>query len=107
MGRGAAEADRRGDEADRTDVTAEVRGDVCVVRCSGAGGDGELADELREALVRCHAAGARDVVVDLELRQALGAASVGVLSTCAAAFKEDGGALVVACEEPAVVSTLA
>ena len=90
--------------APHTDVTAEVRGDVCVVRCSG---DGEgLAAELYDALERCHAAGARDVVVDLELRHALDRGSVGVLRRCAAEFREDGGELVVACEEPTLKASL-
>ena len=104
MTQGRPESRREGSHA--TDVVAEVRGDVCVVRCSGEGGDAELAGELHDALVRCHAAGAHDVVVDLELRHALGRASVGVLQTCAAEFKHDGGELVVACEEPDLKASL-
>lgn len=95
-----------GEEAgQRIDVVAEVRGDVCVVRCSGEGDD-TLAADLREAIERCHAAGARDVVVDLEVRHTLDDASVDVLRGCAAEFKQDGGELVVACEEPQLKSSL-
>jgi serine/threonine-protein kinase RsbW len=95
-----------GDEAgQRADVAAEVRGDVCVVRCSGKGDD-TLAGHLRDVLERCHAAGARDVVVDIEMRHALDEASIDVLLTCAAEFRHAGGELVVACEEPKLKSSL-
>jgi anti-sigma regulatory factor (Ser/Thr protein kinase)/anti-anti-sigma regulatory factor len=89
-----------------TQVRAEIRGDVCVVRCAGAD-DGDLARSLDDELARCRSAGARDVVVDLELRVRIGDGTIAVLSGAARAFHEAGGEFVVACEDRALRADLA
>ena len=87
------------------EVTAEVRGDVCVVRCGASGG--ELAGPLGDELARCRAAGVRDVVVDLEPCLLITADTLEVLSDAAHAFRADGGEFVVACEDRAMRESLA
>jgi anti-sigma regulatory factor (Ser/Thr protein kinase) len=86
-------------------VRSELRGDVCVVRCAAEGGD--LARPLGDELARCRAAGARDVVVDLEPCLLLGADTLDVLSDAAQAFHAEGGEFVVACEDHATRESLA
>ncbi len=81
-----------------TRVSAEIRGDVCVVRCPAAP-DADLAAALGDELARCRAEGARDVVVDLEPGAAVGEATLEVLTESAGAFHAEGGELVVACED--------
>lgn len=81
-----------------TQVSAEIRGDVCVVRCPAAP-DAELAHALDEELARCRAEGARDVVVDLEAGAGIGDATLEVLTESAGTFHAEGGELVVACED--------
>jgi anti-sigma regulatory factor (Ser/Thr protein kinase)/anti-anti-sigma regulatory factor len=88
-----------------TQVRAEIRGDVCVVRCA-AQGAGDLARSLDDELTRCRAAGARDVVVDLEPRLRLGDDTLAVLSEAARAFHAEGGEFVVACEDRDLHETL-
>lgn len=83
-----------------------MRGDVCVVRCA-AEGDGDLARELDIELARCRAAGARDVVVDLEPRISLRDDTIAVLSEAARAFHAEGGEFVVACEDRGLREVLA
>lgn len=89
-----------------TQVKAEIRGDVCVVRCA-ARDDGLLAQSLEEELARCRVAGARDVVVDLDPCLRLGDDALAVLSAAARSFHAGGGEFVVACEDPAMRETLA
>lgn len=86
-------------------VTAEIRGDVCVVHCAPSGGD--LAKGLDDEIARCRAAGVHDVLVDLEPCPGIGAASLAVLSAAADAFHAQGGEFVVACEDRATRDALA
>ena len=88
-----------------TRVSAEIRGDVCVVRCS-ARDEGDLATSLDEELRRCRAAGARDVVVDLEVDLRPGDDAIAVLRESARVFRSGGGELVVACEDRSVREAL-
>jgi anti-sigma regulatory factor (Ser/Thr protein kinase) len=87
-------------------VTAEVRGDVCVVHCA-ARGSGDLARDLDDELCRCRAAGVHDVLVDLEPELDVGAATVAVLSAAADAFHAGGGEFVIACEDRGTLDALA
>jgi anti-sigma regulatory factor (Ser/Thr protein kinase)/anti-anti-sigma regulatory factor len=89
-----------------TQVTAEIRGDVCVVRCA-ADGPGDLARSLEDELTRCRDAGAREVVVDLEPRLRVGDDTIAVLGEAARAFHAQGGEFVVACEDRALRESLA
>lgn len=89
-----------------TQVRAEIRGDVCVVRCGG-GDEGGLACALDDEFRRCRSAGARDVVVDLESQVRLDDDTLAVLSGAARAFHEAGGEFVVACEDRALRAKLA
>jgi anti-sigma regulatory factor (Ser/Thr protein kinase) len=86
-------------------VTAEFRGDVCVVRCTS--GAAPLAGDLRERLRHCRAVGATDVVLDIDSSATLGGDEVAVLRDAASSFREDGGAFVIAVEEPATRAALA
>jgi anti-sigma regulatory factor (Ser/Thr protein kinase)/anti-anti-sigma regulatory factor len=87
-------------------VRAEIRGDVCVVRCAAAGGR-DLAHDLDAELTRCRTAGARDVLIDLEPAISLGDETIAVLSEAARAFHADGGEFVVACEDRRLREVLA
>ncbi len=87
-------------------VRAEIRGDVCVVRC-GPAASRDLAYVLEDELARCRTAGARDVVVDLEDSLSLGDETVAVLSGAARALHAEGGEFVVACEDRATRERLA
>jgi anti-sigma regulatory factor (Ser/Thr protein kinase) len=89
-----------------TQVRAEIRGDVCVVRCAAAGGR-DLAHALDAELSRCRVAGARDVVVDLEPSITLRDDTIAVLNEAARAFHADGGEFVVACEDNRLRKVLA
>lgn len=88
------------------EVSAEIRGDVCVVRCRG-GADADLAEALAAELGRCRASGVRDIVVDLEPETAVGGATLSVLAHSASDFHADGGEFVVASEDRAVREALA
>lgn len=87
-------------------VSAEFRGEVCVVRWGG-GTDGDLAHELRAELEFCRASGASDIVLDVDPSIMLGADEVRVLRELAAAFHREGGEFVVAVEEPTARAVLA
>lgn len=89
-----------------TQVRAEIRGDVCVIRCAGTDEDA-LARALDDELRRCRSAGARDVVVDLEPQVPVGDDTLAVLSGASRAFHEVGGEFVVACEDHALRADLA
>jgi anti-sigma regulatory factor (Ser/Thr protein kinase) len=89
-----------------TQVRAEIRGDVCVVRCATSG-VGDLAKSLDAELKRCRAAGVRDVVVDLEPSLRLGDDTLAVLREASHAFHAEGGEFVVACEDLAMREALA
>lgn len=86
-------------------VSAEFRGEVCVVRWGGAGGD--LAGELRAELEFCRESGATDIVLDVDPGTTLGAEEVRVLQEAAARFRHEGGEFVVAVEEPSAREALA
>jgi anti-anti-sigma factor len=94
------------EERSRSHVSAEFRGDVCVVRW-GSESDGELAADLRAELESCRQSGATDIVLDLEPGTALGRDEVGVLQEAAKAFHRGGGEFVVAVEEPETRAVLA
>jgi anti-sigma regulatory factor (Ser/Thr protein kinase) len=87
-------------------VSAEFRGEVCVVRCLGADGV-ELADDLCRELERCRSRGVWDVVVDVDRCVHLGVDEIAVLADAAHSFHEGGGELVVAAEEAEVRAALA
>lgn len=95
-----------GPETMTTEARAEIRGDVCVVRCLSEG-DGDPVEALSAELARCQAAGVRDVLVDLDAGVAVGPAAISVISTSARAFRDHGGELVVACEDRAQREVLA
>jgi serine/threonine-protein kinase RsbW len=87
-------------------VDLEVRGSVCVLRGGGGVGD-DLAGELRSELDRCHQDGARDVVLDLDDPAYLDSAVVDVIREAALEFRDDGGELVLAVEQPEARRVLA
>jgi anti-sigma regulatory factor (Ser/Thr protein kinase)/anti-anti-sigma regulatory factor len=80
-------------------VSAEFRGEVCVLRC-WPDDDGEIVGSLRAELERCRLDGASDVVLDLDERIVVGDEVIGVLQEAAERFHRGGGELVVAAEEP-------
>ena len=85
-------------------VTAEFRGDVCVLRCAA---DGEcLGPDLEDGLSRCRDAGVTQVVLDVDLGARLGADEVRVLADASEAFHRAGGAVIVAVEDPAARAAL-
>lgn len=86
-------------------MTAEVRGDVCVLRCVPAGG--RLSDDLTERLAGCRRSGVEHVVVDVDPLAALGPEEVRVLRSAADDFRRRGGTLVMAVEDPDTRSALA
>jgi anti-sigma regulatory factor (Ser/Thr protein kinase)/anti-anti-sigma regulatory factor len=87
-------------------VSAEFRGEVCVVRL-GDGADGDLACDLRAELEFCRASGASDIVLDVDSNVTLGSAEVRVLQELAATFHREGGIFVMAVEEPVARAVLA
>src|SRR5665648_824742 len=87
-------------------VSAEFRGEVCVVRW-GSGSDGDLAGDLRAELEFCRASGAADIVLDVNPSVTLGGDEVRVLQEVAATFHREGRELVVAVEEPTARAVLA
>jgi anti-sigma regulatory factor (Ser/Thr protein kinase) len=86
-------------------VTAEFRGDVCVLRCSANGTC--LADDLRSRLGHCRDAGVTQIVLDVDPSARFGPEEVGVLREAADGFRRDGGAVVMAVEEPGTRAVLA
>ena len=87
-------------------ISAEFRGEVCVVRW-GSGSDGDLAGDLRAQLESCREYGATDIVLDLDAGTALGCEEVCVLQEAAETFHRGGGEFVIAAEEPAARAVLA
>jgi len=87
-------------------VSAEFRGEVCVVRW-GSGSDGDVAADLRAELEFCRASGAADVVLDVDPGATLGAEEVEVLQELAATFRREGGEFVVAVDDPTARALLA
>ena len=86
-------------------VTAEFRGDVCVLRYGTH--PGGVGPELEEGLARCREAGVTQVVVDVEPRARFGADEVRALADAAKTFHRDGGAVVVAVEDAGARAALA
>src|SRR5665648_307679 len=93
-------------ESPGSHVSAEFRGEVCVVRW-GSGSDGDLAGDLRAELEFCRASGAADIVLDVNPSVTLGGDEVRVLQEVAATFHREGRELVVAVEEPTARAVLA
>ena len=60
-------------------VCTEYRGDVCVVSCQSAEGDGSLADDLRTELSRCRASGAPRIVLEVAAGTELGEREIAEL----------------------------
>jgi anti-sigma regulatory factor (Ser/Thr protein kinase)/anti-anti-sigma regulatory factor len=87
-------------------VSTEVRGEVCVIHCGGVDGV-RLAEELPDEVGRCLETGASAVVVDLDPWAPIDDRGLGALQTAAQAFREAGGELVVAVEEPDAREALA
>jgi len=87
-------------------VSTELRGEVCVIRCGGVDGR-RLAEGLPDAIGRCLGTGASAVVVDLDPWAPIDDRGLGALRTAAQAFREAGGELVVAVEEPDAREALA
>ena len=75
-------------------VTAEFRGDVCVLRCPSDGAC--RAHDLRERLALCREAGVSQVVLDVDPAARFGPEEVGVLREAADGFRREGGAVVMA-----------
>jgi len=88
-----------------SNVSAEFRGDVCVVRW-GSGPDVDQVGDLRAELEFCRASGAADIVLDVDPGITLGDDDVKALAKLAAAFHREGGEFVVAVEEPAARALL-
>jgi anti-sigma regulatory factor (Ser/Thr protein kinase) len=86
-------------------VTAEFRGDVCVLRFKANGRS--LAPDLSDSLSRCREAGVTQVVLDVDPAARFGPAEVRVLSEAAETFHRDGGAVVMAVEDRAARAVLA
>jgi len=87
-------------------VSAEFRGEVCVVRwASGSGAD--LAGDLRAELEFCRVSGAADIVLDVNPDCTLGCEELSVLQAAAESVHREGGEFVVAVEEPAARAALA
>ena len=86
-------------------VTAEFRGDVCVLRCPSPGAC--TADDLRARLSLCRDAGVSQIVLDVDPAAGLGPEAVRVLSEAADGFRREGGAVVIAVEEPSTRTALA
>lgn len=91
-------AEQESQHAQSPAVTAEFRGDVCVLRCFAD--DGRLGSGLRDGLQRCHDSGVTQVVLDVDACRRLGAEDVSALADAAEQFHRAGGAVVVAVEDP-------
>jgi stage II sporulation protein AB (anti-sigma F factor) len=89
-----------------SDVSAEFRGGVCVVRW-GSRHDGDVAGDLRAELDYCRESGAVDIVLDVDSGATFGSDEVCVLKEVAETFHRGGGELVVAVEEPEARAVLA
>ncbi len=86
-------------------MTAEFRGDVCVLRCA-AHADG-LGPDLRDGLARCREAGVTQVVLDVDPRARFDSDEVHALADAAETFHREGGAVVLAVEDGRARATLA
>lgn len=86
-------------------VTAEFRGDVCVLRCA-AHAEG-LGPDLRDGLARCREAGVTQVVVDVDRCARFDTDEVCALADAVEVFHRDGGAVVVAVEDVRARAALA
>lgn len=86
-------------------VTAEFRGEVCVVRCGGTHCD--LSADLRERLAQCRSAGASQVVLDVDSAVPLSGDEVAVLREAADEFRQAGGEVVLAVEDREARAALA
>jgi anti-sigma regulatory factor (Ser/Thr protein kinase) len=86
-------------------VTAEFRGDVCVLRCPSD--DTCRADDLRARLGLCREAGVTQVVLDVDPAARFGPDEVDVLREAADGFRRGGGEVVMAIEEPSTRAVLA
>jgi stage II sporulation protein AB (anti-sigma F factor) len=93
-------------ERPRDHVSAQFRGEVCVVRW-GTGSDGDPVAGLRAELASCRDAGATDIVVDVDRDALFGGDEVSVLQEAAESFHRWGGEFVVAVEDPAARALLA
>jgi anti-sigma regulatory factor (Ser/Thr protein kinase) len=80
-------------------VTAEFRGDVCVLRLPAR--RPVLATQLRDGLEHCGDAGVTEVVLDVDPGTRLRSDEVDVLVDAAEVFRRRGGAMVMAVEDPA------
>jgi anti-sigma regulatory factor (Ser/Thr protein kinase) len=80
-------------------VSIEMRGEVCVIRCGGVSGEW-LAADLPGQVCRCLDSGASAAVVDLDPWAQIDDTGLAALRAAAEAFREIGGELVVAVEEP-------
>jgi anti-sigma regulatory factor (Ser/Thr protein kinase) len=83
-----------------------MRGEVCVLHCGAVSGD-QLAADLPGELQRCLDVGATEVVIDLDPWSPLDKRGLDALRSAATAFAEEGGALVMAVEEPEARAALA
>src|SRR5450756_2798510 len=63
-------------------VSAEFRGEVCVVRW-GSGSAGDLAGDLRAELEFCRVSGAADIVLDVDPNVTLGWEELSILQEAA------------------------
>jgi anti-sigma regulatory factor (Ser/Thr protein kinase)/anti-anti-sigma regulatory factor len=86
-------------------VTAEFRGDVCVLRCGA--GPGARGRDLTDGLARCREAGVTQVVLDVDPLARFGDDEARALVSAVETFHRDGGALVVAVEDERARASLA
>src|SRR5674476_453773 len=74
-------------------VSAEFRGEVCVVRW-GSGSADDLAGDLRAELEFCRVSGAADIVLDVDPNVTLGWEELSVLQEAAESVHREGGEFV-------------
>ncbi len=83
-----------------------MRGEVCVIHCGGVDGE-SLAGDLPGELRRCLGTGATAVVVDLDPWAPMDDQALEALRNASRTFREAGGELVMAVEEPEARAALA
>ncbi|MBE0528453.1 MAG: anti-sigma factor antagonist, partial [Thermoleophilia bacterium] len=83
-----------------------MRGEVCVIHCGGVDGE-SLAGDLPGELHRCLGTGATAVVVDLDPWAPMDDQALEALRNASRTFREAGGELVMAVEEPEARAALA
>jgi serine/threonine-protein kinase RsbW len=93
-------------ERPESQVSAEFRGDVCVVRWGSSAG-GDLAGDLRAELDYCRESGATDIVLDVDPGTTLGSEEIDALRDAAEQFRDEGGEFVVAVEDSSARAVLA